>query len=152
MCYKGKQEIKCLEKSYLEATSRGFKIFCRSLEAGPCIAIARGGLVIEPNGNISKCHHLAGNPKYILGNINKGVSLQVLDEVLPSAWKGCVQCECVPLCLGGCRYEAVRYVNRVDAKICGVKSYFKEIIPAYLSQVIKSEAPDERKQDSIFIR
>ncbi len=129
-----------------EAVRRGFRVFTRSLEAGPCMSLARGTLVVEPNGNLSKCHHLANDPQFVLGNIRRGAPFSVLDATLPSPWPECVECPYVPLCLGGCRYEALRYTNRPNGKCCGIKHYMQAVIPAYLSQFISGECQHDKDE------
>ena len=64
-----------------DAVRRGFRVVLRSLESGPCISITRGGLVIEPNGDVSKCHHLGSDPRFVLGNVLDGAPLSVFEQL-----------------------------------------------------------------------
>ena len=145
-CFSRSEAPKRLAVCIGEAVRRGFRAFVRSLESGPCISMTQGGLVIEPNGNLSKCHHLASDPTFVLGNIRAGAALSVLDTVLPSPWQKCIDCPYVPICMGGCRYEAVQLRGEVGARVCGVRQYLAAVVPAYLSQFIPKEYRHEREE------
>lgn len=133
-CFTSKDAFTKIRNCHLEAAKRGFRLYIRSLGAGPCISITKGGLVFESNGNISKCHHLADDMNYVIGNILNGVAYSVLDYSFPSPFLKCTECRFVPLCMGGCRYEAVRKSSNINSKICNKIFKNDSIIASYLSQ------------------
>jgi uncharacterized protein len=91
-----------------EAQKRGFDIPDEYLSGPWCTARKIHSAVIEPDGNLLKCISTVGREKFVFGNINsieKAVDsrfekFDYLEECLSK------KCPFVPICGGGCRFEA----------------------------------------------
>lgn len=141
-CFDNGEMPEQIQQCMLVAASRGFRVVSRGIEYGPCIAVTRGGLVIEPNGDIHKCSHFAGSPRYRIGNIVEGVSDNLCSIRLPHPWMQCVECKYVPICSAGCRHDAIRLHNNATARVCRRGFYDKVLIPIYESQ-LRNRTSDE---------
>ena len=80
-----------------------------------CMADSRGGLVIDPKGNISKCWCDIGYSEYEIGNIKEGIKnydrlIKYCNYDVFSDEK-CQGCNVIPLCLGGCPKRRVENNN-----------------------------------------
>lgn len=84
-----------------------------------CTANRLNAFVIDPDGDLYKCWHEAGNKPFSIGNI-AGLDKprdrkQRMREIRWLTWEpfeyaGCLSCKLVPVCMGGCGYRAM-YVN-----------------------------------------
>lgn len=95
-----------------EAKKRGFSI-PKEFLAGPwCTARKIHSAIILPNGDMLKCISLVGRDSFFFGNIKdcnnledkKFLDFQYIDTCLDK------ECSFVPICGGGCRFEA--YLSR----------------------------------------
>jgi sulfatase maturation enzyme AslB (radical SAM superfamily) len=84
--------------------------------------------------------------RFILGNVREDLPFSVLDTALESPWRLCTTCEYVPICMGGCRYEATRKTGKPDAVFCGKKRLLNYILSTYVSQFIPKEDEHERNE------
>ncbi|MDD4062688.1 MAG: radical SAM protein [Candidatus Pacebacteria bacterium] len=91
-----------------EAKKRGFSI-PKEFMAGPwCTARKIHSTVILPKGNMLKCISLVGNNDFFFGNIkncdtledDKFTNFEYIDTCLSNS------CSLIPICGGGCRFEA----------------------------------------------
>ena len=127
--------IACLQ----EAVARGFQVSSRGIESGPCGAITKGSLVFTPDGNLYKCPHLVGKEGFCLGNTLNDVSFDVLDAVLPSPWRECVECKYVPICAGGCRDEAIARTGNANAHVCRRARWETVLLPLCMGHCCRGD-------------
>lgn len=91
-----------------EAQKRGFSIPKEFLSGPWCVARKVHSAVILPRGGLLKCISLVGRDEFIFGNIfsskdsldEKFTNFKYIDACLNS------NCPFVPICGGGCRFEA----------------------------------------------
>lgn len=71
-----------------------------------CLADSKLGLVIDPDGNITKCWCDIGHEEYTIGNLNQGIKKynRLIDYFNYDVFSEpkCQNCNIIPLCLGGC--------------------------------------------------
>ncbi|HFL2404839.1 TPA: radical SAM protein [Clostridioides difficile] len=85
-----------------------------------CGAVSPSTLVVEPDGTLQKCWHVAGSKEHSVGNllnknINRDISLKNESEWLswsPFDKDECTKCSILPLCMGGCPYFSI-YENPI---------------------------------------
>jgi len=93
---------------YQEAKKRGFNI-PQKFVAGPyCLATRIHSAVIEPNGDLRKCFITVGQKEFVFGNIFStnecyDPNFDEFDYLKECLSKGC---PFVPICGGGCRFQA----------------------------------------------
>lgn len=99
-------------KKYLwlcsEAKKRGFSI-PKEFMAGPwCMARKINSVVILPKGDMLKCISLVGRKEFLFGNINNCDNLEDTKFTNFEYIDACLRDDCplVPICGGGCRFEA----------------------------------------------
>ena len=93
---------------YTEAYKRGFSI-PDFFSFGPCMAIAEGGTIIAPNGNIFKCLDMIGIDDLIVDNIAESHERPLYSDFMQaSQLRQCLETDCpfVPVCGGGCIMES----------------------------------------------
>lgn len=97
-----------------------------------CAADYNLSLVIDPNGNLYKCHMEIGQIENIIGNIMEmdKINFHKLQKTLlwdPTRDKICSNCKYLPVCMGGCAKE------RTDTKrLCDYRKY---ILDSYLDDI-----------------
>ncbi|MDR1260315.1 MAG: radical SAM/SPASM domain Clo7bot peptide maturase [Oscillospiraceae bacterium] len=83
-------------------------------KANYCCADSLTAFVVDPQGNLYKCWNDIGNAKRRVGNLkeekNFGISNLFFEYLLWSPFdkQTCVDCEVLPLCMGGCPYNGLR--------------------------------------------
>ncbi len=93
---------------YTEANKRGFFI-PDFFSFGPCMAIAEGGMIIAPNGNIFKCLDMIGIDSLVVGDITESQERQLYSDFMRAPQLNqCLKTDCpfVPVCGGGCIMES----------------------------------------------
>jgi uncharacterized protein len=97
-----------------EAKKRGFSIPKEFLSGPWCATRKTHSAVILPRGNIVKCISLVGRNDFIFGNINNCDNLEDEQFTNFEYISNCLEqnCPLVPICGGGCRFEA--YLSKGD--------------------------------------
>jgi uncharacterized protein len=72
-------------------------------------AMGEGGFCVDPTGILYRCPGFVGHARFSTGDISHGERPGTSIE----SWKSCTGCAYVPLCGGGCSYDA--YVRYGDA-------------------------------------
>lgn len=100
----------------------------------PCAAYNPNFFVIDTYGHLLKCEHCASEKrcKGIVGNINSGITNREnfnywLDRKFP--YDKCRLCEFLPLCQGGCRFEAMKDYD--DSACLPYKDCIDELLYKY---------------------
>lgn len=119
------EDIKAIEQSYEElmgemiarnhAGERRFNFFhfMLDLEGGPCAIKRLKGcgsgneyVAITPNGDIYPCHQFAGDPSFIMGTVNTGITKPEIKKEFSDAnllnKPNCQNCWAKYYCSGGC--------------------------------------------------
>ncbi|WP_297435361.1 radical SAM protein [Thermococcus sp.] len=109
----------------------------------PCLSHLPYSLYIKPDGDVHSCQPLSVFPEYSkLGNvrtsklqemIKRAMSTKLPYTVKVRDLKECVSCRYLPICGGGCRANAIRYLTDPygrDPTSCeNVKTFFEHILP-----------------------
>ena len=105
-----------------------------------CGMSTRKRIVINADGNLYKCHRMAGIEKYICGNVVDGI-----DEKSPNYQyfrnetitdEGCKRCAVLPICQGGCRSRKIFYGEQ--QKCTPIKNIRSELLKLYYEELKKS--------------
>ena len=101
-----------------------------------CSAYLLNHFVIMPNGDIYKCSKDVSAPESKVGDIYSGIhESSECQWCSPDLPKKCLSCELLPLCNGGCRFEAL---NR--RKECMMsKEYVNQILRIYLEKHLQNK-------------
>ncbi|MEG1255514.1 radical SAM protein [Clostridium sp.] len=69
-----------------------------------CSALGVHSLVIDPEGNFSKCWHRINLPQHFIGNIYDGIEFnkEHTDWLMMDTPEKCNKCKVFPICRGGC--------------------------------------------------
>ncbi len=103
-----------------EAKERGFTI-PKEFMLGPwCSTRAIHSVVIEPNGSLLKCFSGVGRKEFIFGDINSKFTCNDPRFSDFAYLKECLQKECpyLPICGGGCRFEAFIHQGNIQKPYC----------------------------------
>ncbi len=87
----------------------------------PCIFVQRHHMVIDWYGDIYKCSFTLGNQDMRVGNIREGFNSnnqKMLDSIKTIEWCKSRNCAYIPICGGGCRYEAYNITGSYSFPNC----------------------------------
>ena len=89
-----------------------------------CGAITPYSFVIDPEGNLNKCWNEIGLKDKQIGNIKSGSNLNEENKKWLSyeVPEGCLNCNTLPICSGGCPYHRIRNVTQE----CDYRKYLLE--------------------------
>lgn len=101
-------------------------------EYGPCTFLRHNFFTIDPQGNIGKCIYGLGDPDFIIGSVGDDfdILMQNISQfvaVEPDLNGKCKKCSVLPLCMGGCRREALAANGILSGLLCqegGIKRGF----------------------------
>lgn len=117
-----------LTKLTLYAAKRGFASDLRPRHK-ICGMLLPSSFVIDPNGILYTCPAFLGKEEYQVGNINsqslEGIYTTLSNFDLPEE---CLGCAYVPICAGGCRFNALLEHGDIKAIICQ-KEKFSSSLP-----------------------
>lgn len=117
--------------------------FCLLPKSGSCGAHRRNNIVVRADGMLFKCHRLANDDIYNVGNIYDGinsnsanytsfVSHKIADET-------CVNCNVLPLCQGGCSVIKMLYDRNME---CDIKNVQESMLKDYYDYLIEQNKQD----------
>ncbi len=104
-----------------------------------CSALGVNSLVIDPEGNFCKCWHRINLPKYYVGNVYSGISLnkENMDWLMLDIPDKCKKCNTLPVCRCGC--PEIR-LNTNNSPTCDFpKEHVKELIYNYYQNMVENE-------------
>lgn len=102
------------------AKEKGFQTIDK-YEISPCMSTAENGVVIDPEGNLYKCLSFIGRKEFVVGSIwetePNALYYEFMDDshILPCYEK---KCPYIPLCGGGCRFEAFMVKGDYRTQFC----------------------------------
>lgn len=106
--------------------------FCLLPKSGSCGAHRRNNIVIRADGMLFKCHRLAKEDKYNVGNIYDGINFdsenykRFVTHDMPD--EACVKCNVLPLCQGGCSVIKMLYNRNLE---CDIKNVQESMLKDY---------------------
>jgi uncharacterized protein len=106
------------------AKQKGFETTDK-YEVSPCMSTIENGVVIDPEGNLYKCLSFIGRKEFIVGTIWGEDKNSLYQEFMDDSFiSSCYQKRCpyIPICGGGCRFEA--FVSKGDYKSQFCRSSF----------------------------
>lgn len=119
-----------------EILKRGFRT--PKLTPIICAVELSNELVVNYDGTIYKCPAFLGWEDYKVGNLRIGIQDYSKSYDL-NFWRtspGCLDCEYLPLCFGGCRYTTCLKDGNIDGVDCR-KPYFDATLETFIKQDIK---------------
>ena len=150
---KEQYEILAKEMIRRDAEGRGFTFYhyMIDLTGGPCIYKRISGcgsgteyMAVTPWGDLYPCHQFVGDPKYLLGDIWKGVTnTAVRDEFKHCnayARKECADCWAKLYCSGGCAANSYH----ASGSITGVYEYGCELFKKRIECAIMIQVAENR--------
>ena len=109
-------------------TRQGLRMeFCKMINS-------ESDVFIDPLGDIYKCPAVVGKKEFKVGNIYEGFNYEYIKIMTEDIWKKCYPCPYLPICGGGCRYNAYLKTGNFFGIACE-KQYWKNIFP----EIIKLE-------------
>ncbi|SYZ71890.1 putative Radical SAM domain protein [Candidatus Zixiibacteriota bacterium] len=115
---------------YKEMIKLGFKIpIYPHVMMGSCAAVGTGGAVIEPDGTIHNCWNAVGNKSMSVGQLTRNGIEYNPNSVKWLGWNAfrdeCLNCNILPICMGGCPYRTIKRDAISDAmnNTCSIWKY-----------------------------
>lgn len=127
-------ESKELATAYLQlmmdANVRGLQVTHDTAHTTPCMFSSHHGVIIGPSGNIYKCVSLVGRSEFKVGSVFENDYDKIEYSNQMNTTKRLAQCyeeKCpyIPVCAGGCAYEAIVRTGKYAARYCA-KKYLEE--------------------------
>ena len=114
-----------LVKRKKEGKGFNFFHFMIDLEGGPCVAKRLSGcgsgteyLAVTPWGDFYPCHQFVGQEKFLLGNVDEGITRQDICDGFKScnvyAKNECKKCFAKFYCSGGCAANAYNFTGNIN--------------------------------------
>ena len=119
---------------YSEAVKRGFNA-PEFFALGPCMVVAKDGVVIAPDGAIYKCLDMIGRKDLMVGNIfSERYEPLYYDFIDAPLMESCLNTNCpfVPVCGGGCVMESLLKHQDYRKLICHrtmLEKIYKGLLP-----------------------
>lgn len=135
-----------------EGNGFNFFHFMINLEGGPCVAKRLSGcgsgteyLAVTPWGDLYPCHQFVGNEKFLMGNVDTGVTNTELRDMFRNSnvytKEKCRNCFAKFYCSGGCAANAYNFHGNInDAYDLGCELQRKRVECAIM---IKAALADE---------
>jgi uncharacterized protein len=133
---KGSDLINAFKKVMEEVSRHGFHTPEIVGVSYPCIFVEQHHYVIDFHGDIYRCSFTIGNRDFIVGNVTSGFNWKNQDMLSSrNVIKNCMEKKCgfVPICGGGCRYEAWANTGSYHSLNCK-KDIIQAILPLSLRQ------------------
>jgi uncharacterized protein len=133
-------------RTYLEMYRRGWGVSVRPQpRTSVCIADKVDGSVVDPEGRIYKCWNDMTRPKEVVDHLKLIPTLGMAknrakwDEWTPFKLPECRECKMLPVCLGGCLFEAMKTPNPTHGDCTHWKWNLKELIALNYLQIEQIE-------------
>lgn len=111
--------------------------FCLLPKSGSCGAHRKNNIVVRADGVLFKCHRLANEDVYNVGNIYDGINVQSENYTRfvthTMSDEACVRCNVLPLCQGGCSVIKMLYSHNIE---CDIKNVQESMLKDYYHYLI----------------
>jgi uncharacterized protein len=99
-------------EAYRQALDLGFKISVYpTATLGSCTAVSTSAVIIEPSGMVHNCWKTIGLEGQETGELGSAGVVYNGNRLKWIGWspfsKKCLDCDVLPLCMGGCPYESI---------------------------------------------
>lgn len=112
--------------------------FCLLPKSGSCGAHRRNNIVVRADGMLFKCHRLANEDIYNVGNIYDGINYKSVNYTQFVTHKMsdeiCARCNVLPLCQGGCSVIKMLYDRNME---CDIKNVQESMLRDYYHYLIE---------------
>lgn len=114
--------------------------FCLLPKSGSCGAHRRNNIVVRADGMLFKCHRLANDDVYNVGNIYDGINYhskyytQFVTHIMTD--ETCAKCNVLPLCQGGCSVIKMLYNRNME---CDIKNVQESMLRDYFHYLIEQK-------------
>ena len=136
-----------------ERSGRGFTFFhfMIDLEGGPCVSKRLSGcgsgteyLAVTPWGDLYPCHQFVGNEKFLMGNVDEGITRTDIREEFKNSnvysKEKCKKCFAKFYCSGGCAANSYNFHGNInDAYDIGCELQRKRIECAIMIKAALAE-------------
>ncbi len=132
-----KEDAEMMSYLYKEALARKLRIV-DPIGMGVCTFKSATSFIIDPSGEIYKCIVLTKHEESYLGTIFEDLDIilkRLSQFIYLQPWQKdlkCNKCVFLPLCLGGCRQQALLKFRRLDVIDC-----FNPYLSTYIPEAIK---------------
>lgn len=102
--------------------------------ASVCIADKSNGSVVDPEGRIYRCWNDMTRPKEVVDHLKLTPTEEMAknkakwDSLTPFTLSGCRTCKMLPLCMGGCPFDALKNRNPIHGDCTYWKYNLKELM------------------------
>ena len=134
-CMSGPEFSRFEAETYLEIYRRGWGVSVRPQpRTSVCIADKANGSVVDPTGRIYKCWNDMTRPKeavdhlQLIPTIEMKKNRQKWDAWTPFTLPECRSCKMLPVCLGGCAFDAMKVPNPTHGDCTHWKWNIKEVL------------------------
>lgn len=105
--------------------SCGFEVSFTYACDGFCISKTRHSIVVAPDGSVYKCLSMVGRKDLQVGNLFSCGETEFPSYFCPELYDICgnENCEFLPICHGGCRFEAVVRNGTISVPYCKKRVY-----------------------------
>jgi uncharacterized protein len=95
-----------------------------------CFGTREGSFAVDIDGYLYTCSQMAGFPELSIGSVNSRYFTEVYYRLVTSdaLRQMCFTCTYLPLCMGGCRAEALHAGLGFNGNICR-RDYYEHVIP-----------------------
>ena len=143
-CYNNEQFADVMIPLYAKVLARGFTVNKMAVYPAPrvnfCCVDYVNSFVVDNHGNLYRCWNHVGNLKRSSGNVNDGDNLTLERNYLtwiqwnPIRYSKCRECNCLPLCMGGCPDAMRNSINKQP--VCGTVKYnLDKVLEHYYNQL-----------------
>lgn len=111
--------------------------FCLLPKSGSCGAHRKNNIVVRADGVLFKCHRLANEDKYSVGDLQSGIDVSsenytsLVTHIMTD--ERCASCNVLPLCQGGCSVIKMLYDRNME---CDIKAAQKTMLRDYYNYLI----------------
>lgn len=118
-----------------EILKRGFKT--KKVDIATCKVEINNSIVVNYDGSILKCPAFMGYSGLDVGNLSTGIK-DFADTHNLDVWKReeCLNCEYLPICFGGCRFDKLLRDGKIDGVDCK-KPYLDAALEGLVKQDLK---------------
>ncbi len=118
-----------------ETTARGFALDLSAVFPTPCMVSGQHSFLVEPDGSLRSCISAFGMDAFWLGQVTTAGTTVISQrhhktEFASTVSNGCSARECsyLPVCDGGCKYEAHFAGLQPEDMLCGYE-YYSAVVP-----------------------